>query len=235
MKRVILGVAICVTASALALPGIPDGTFAGKGHMRTAAGLDREYTAKLSLHGETIEASYDYGGGNVVRYEATMQATSTMEFDVLEAGRKAGSGYCENGLCHLDMPGHQAEETWFFRDGTLTRVGSMQHGNQKLIYTEQLASTARGTGQLVLECEGFEYSDTVKVQVYRDDTVGSLVEVKKDGKQDKRLLTSTELAPGEYKISPIYDIERVIKRKNDHWVVAYGCGEERPISCKDWK
>lgn len=236
MKQFIVATVAVLSTVALAIPGIPDGVYEGQGRMKTAKGLDRVYAAKLTLKDSGMVADYDYGGGQLVSYSATIEATSALEFRILDTKKtEIGKGYCDSALCHLDIPGDKAEESWFLDGTKLVRVGSMLHGDDKLIYTETLAlKKDRLAGEkMILECEGFEHSDTKLVRVFRaTETEGSLVEIKTNGAEVKRALSGEELAKSEYAISPIFGMDRVIVQKAGAWVLSYSCGEDRPLVCR---
>ncbi|NBX75336.1 MAG: hypothetical protein EBQ92_02140 [Proteobacteria bacterium] len=237
MKKIIL-VTQFLSAIALSMPGISDGVYRGKGRMKTPQGLDSTYDASLTVKENEMVAYYNYGGGKEVSYSAKLKFTSKMEFEILEDDKSIGTGYCENGMCHLDVPGHNAEETIFFENGSLLRLGSMKHGDTKLIYTEKLSLMPHLEAlseKVVLECEGFEHSDTVKVRVLKNDKAEArLIEISKTGAELSRVLKAEEISAETFSISPIYDISRTLKKKEGQWILAYGCGEERPISCQEF-
>jgi len=127
-----------ITTTASALPGVPDGTYTGKGSMRTEDSPATLYDATLTLSGTQMIAGYTYPNGRQVDYTADTVITTGDRFDIKVDGKSIGSGYCEDTMCHLDIPEHEAEETIIFHAGKLLRIGSMKHGNVTLTYSETL-------------------------------------------------------------------------------------------------
>jgi hypothetical protein len=224
-----------------ALPGVPDGDYSGQGSMHTTDGPAMAYAAKLSLSGNQMVAFYDYGNGHTVTYTAELAFTSSSEFDLKEGDQTIGAGYCDGGMCHLDVPAHRAEETIFVSDGGMKRIGSMLHGTTKLIYSETLAiepnenlATVRDDDVVMLECTGpFDHSETERVEVIRSEDHVTLVESMQSDGPVSRVLTAAEVDAQEYRISPIYGIDRVIKKVGGAWKLVYSCGEIHDLSCTE--
>jgi len=141
MKKLLFSLTALFTLAtpAAALPGIPNGAYAGRGKMQTGLGAI-PYTSTLTLTDGSLLAEYDYGL-STARYEARVVSRSAIAFDLQnEAGEKIGSGYCFEARCHIDMTSFNAEETLFFKDGRLERLGSMQHDAMTVYYAEDLAA-----------------------------------------------------------------------------------------------
>lgn len=95
------------------------------------------------------------------------------------------------------------------------------------------AVSAYATEQVSLTCTGtFEESTTLKVEVFTDEqSVVSLRESFQDGTQIVRVLNAEERQARNYRISDIYEITRTIKPVDTGWVIEFGCGETREITC----
>lgn len=85
----------------------------------------------------------------------------------------------------------------------------------------------------VLECTGkFDHSETTRVEVKQDaNGKQTLTEFLKRKDPLTRLVSEEEKQDCSYRISPIHGIDRSITRKKDKWVLAYSCGEDRPLKC----
>lgn len=122
---------------ALALPGIPNGTYTGAGSMQTPLGR-MPYTSTLVLTDDKLEATYDYGAAGTHSYAATLSGRGQTFELKNDEGEAVGDGYCIDDRCHLNMTGFNAEETLILVGDKLARVGSMKHGAATVLYTEDV-------------------------------------------------------------------------------------------------
>ena len=88
---------------------------------------------------------------------------------------------------------------------------------------------------VLLDCHDFEHSDTVRVTVVYDDQLQEavLIETMRNGQAPRRTLTTEELDLRAFKISPIFGYDRIITKKDNVWMIAYGCGEDRELNCSE--
>lgn len=210
---------------------LPQGKYLGKGKMLNAAGLNSEYKSSLIIEKNNLQADYVYEDGRKVSYSAELRFSDANFFDIYLGQEKIGSGYLEGRSVHMDIPSKHAEETLYFKDDSVHRIGSMRHGESLLIYTETLLKT-----KVVMECTGFEHSLTKSVTIETaDEWTYFLVEHTKESKQE-RLIKDVELAEDSYEISPIFgEYKRIIKRGADRsWELHYSCGEVRPLECREY-
>lgn len=133
----LLALTALVETTAMALPGIPNGTYSGTGSMQTPLGR-MPYTSKLVLTDAKLEATYDYGVGGTHSYTANFSGRGAT-FDLTDdEGTKIGDGYCIDDRCHLNMTSFNAEETLIVVGDKLARVGSMKHDAATVLYTEDV-------------------------------------------------------------------------------------------------
>jgi len=105
----------------------------------------------------------------------------------------------------------------------------------KILFTALLLFLANTSlaDEVILSCTGdFEHSETVKVEVSLNlEAKEVLTETLKSEETLSKEVSETEFDACEYVISPIFGVERVIKRTDQGWVISYDCGEDRPITC----
>lgn len=138
-KSLVLSMLLGASASALAFPTIPEGTYTGKGRFKDTAGHTGSYTVETSVANGVVSQVYRYASGGA-RFVLTTNLTGHGFFAVMENGQKVGEGYCQTVVCHYSalMGGANLEESLTYWQGNLYRVGSKKIGNLTITWEESL-------------------------------------------------------------------------------------------------
>ncbi|HVK61341.1 MAG TPA: hypothetical protein VM432_07315 [Bdellovibrionales bacterium] len=83
---------------------INDGTYSGQGFFTNSeTGADENYSSTLTIENGAVSMSYVYASGFSYTLNYTIVDGVNGLFTVMYAGAPAGTGYCAERSCHMDM------------------------------------------------------------------------------------------------------------------------------------
>jgi hypothetical protein len=136
--KITLTILSLLSASAMAMTALPDGSYSGKGEWKDQAGAKGDYTLTVKVAKNTLTSVYNFtGGSKTFIMEAPLDQNGF--FPVNSGGKQVGSGYCFSVQCHYTIAIDQLtlEESLTFYQDHLYRTGSKTDGSGKTIAWEE--------------------------------------------------------------------------------------------------
>ncbi len=134
MKLLSMFAALVLSASSFGAFFVPSGTFIGRGIWKMPNGDTGKYESRTVAVQkkteveikETLVIHAKDGKSTKESFEWTAVWKGQGFFTASVRGTDAGTGYCLNDQCHVEFTknGSKAEETFTFRHGQISRLGS---------------------------------------------------------------------------------------------------------------
>jgi len=105
MKKTFFVLALtCFSSATWAKIPAPNGTYNGTGQLiRYTDGTSFSYKVTYVIGTGSVTATYVYPDGTSYSLPFTTKDTTLGQFNVLIEGQQAGTGYCVNTSCHVDV------------------------------------------------------------------------------------------------------------------------------------